>query len=444
MKASKYNFFYPYKNNNNKIIAYNSRSNVLSLMEKASFEKYKNFINKSIEIDDENLVKDLVKGQYLIDDNIDELNILKYNFLRSCYSTKGLGLTIAPTLDCNFACIYCYEKKGRKNLDMSVDVQDKVIEFVKDNIPTINSLHIMWYGGEPLLAFNSIKYMSEKIIDLCDKNDIKYTAGMVTNGYNLNKTVAKELAALRINFLQVTIDGIKEIHDQRRPLAGGQGTFDKIIENLLESYSEVERISLRINIDKKNASQLDDLLIELEKKDLPQKIAVYLGLVEGTNNCYDEDLCVSMQEFSGLSYNFEKTLIKNDGYDILIGYPTLRGNVCSADTLNGFVIDPKGLLYKCWSDIGIEDMAVGSLVINKDFRPNANLLYKYMLFDPTSDGECKNCNMLPLCMGGCPKRRLDNNPNRCTKYKYNLEEYLQWVVENLKKDDKLGDTISSI
>ncbi|MCM1236362.1 MAG: hypothetical protein NC124_11505 [Clostridium sp.] len=55
---------------------------------------------------------------------------------------------------------------------------------------------------------------------------------MVTNGYFLTKDVAQKLAKLKVSSLQVTIDGPKHVHDKRRVLAGGEGTFDKIIQKL--------------------------------------------------------------------------------------------------------------------------------------------------------------------------------------------------------------------
>lgn len=48
MKISKYNFFYEYKEDNNKILAYNSRTNSLALINKAKFEKLDKFINYNL------------------------------------------------------------------------------------------------------------------------------------------------------------------------------------------------------------------------------------------------------------------------------------------------------------------------------------------------------------------------------------------------------------
>lgn len=134
MKESKYNFFFDIPKKLEKLIAYNSRTNALALIETKDYEKYKSYIEKSISIDDEKLIEDLKRCSFLIDENINELDILKYNLLNNRYSSNYLSITIAPTLDCNFACIYCYEKGKRKKLYMPKEVQEALIEFIKSKI----------------------------------------------------------------------------------------------------------------------------------------------------------------------------------------------------------------------------------------------------------------------------------------------------------------------
>lgn len=172
MKPSRYNFFFDFPEDPEKIVAYNSRTGALALMEKKNYDKYKNYIEKGISIDDNKLIEDLKKGQFIIDDNVDELQLLRFNLWRSRFNDKNLGLTIAPTLGCNFACVYCYEKDSQKNVFMSEEVQDKIVEYIKRQIKYLQSVNITWYGGEPLLAFDIVKDMSEKIIKLCDENEI--------------------------------------------------------------------------------------------------------------------------------------------------------------------------------------------------------------------------------------------------------------------------------
>ena len=79
--------------------------------------------------------------------------------------SKSLRLIIMPTEQCNFRCQYCYEsfKFGK----MSLEMQDAIINFVRKNIYKYTEVHLDWYGGEPLLAFDVIQYISENVLKIC-------------------------------------------------------------------------------------------------------------------------------------------------------------------------------------------------------------------------------------------------------------------------------------
>jgi len=85
---------------------------------------------------------------------------------------------------------------------MSKEVQNKILEYIEKQIKHLRSISVAWFGGEPLLAFNIIKNMSEKIIKMCEKNEIVYESFIVTNGYNLTRKIGKELSNLKISFAQ--------------------------------------------------------------------------------------------------------------------------------------------------------------------------------------------------------------------------------------------------
>lgn len=429
MKYSKYNIFYDFKDNPEKVISYNSRTNALALMSKENYIKFNNLTLDELK-KDEDFFNKLVKGGFIVEDSFDELTYLSYCLLKDRFSTRGLGLTIAPTIDCNFRCIYCYQKDGQDNLYMGRDIQDKILEFIKEKASHIDYLSITWYGGEPLLNIDAIEYLSNNIIDICEKNNINYYAYMVTNGYNLTEEISSKLNELKISGLQITIDGIEEIHNQRRPLVGGQGTFKQILKNLKIASKYCNNISLRVNVDKDNISKTSELIEYLRDEGITKCANVYMARVDNINDCYEKNLCLETEKFSEMAININDDLVKKEGYSEKINYPNLITNSCTADAINGFIIDPKGIIYKCWSDIGIEEMAVGSLVENSNHRFNSKLFNDYIMYDATKDEECSDCNLLPICMGGCPRKRIDN-VKRCTNFKSDLENKLQWMARKL-------------
>ncbi|MEW6456917.1 MAG: radical SAM protein [Acidobacteriota bacterium] len=160
-----------------------------------------------------------------------------------------IGIQILPTLGCNFQCIYCYKSSQSNTRFMSKEVMDAIVTYVKKTIkPTTKHLSVSWYGGEPLLAMKQIEYLSSSFIDICNKNNInEYFSHITTNGYLLTRKNLNTLLKFKINNLQVTIDGPEDIHNKRRVLKNGTGTYKRILTNLKYAISRNINITFRIN-----------------------------------------------------------------------------------------------------------------------------------------------------------------------------------------------------
>ena len=434
MKPSNYNFFFPYEPDDSKLIAYNSFSNALALMEKEKHKIFTRFCENGENMNDDEFEGQLKAGHFLIEDDCNELDILRFRMLSARYNTDFLGLTIAPTADCNFRCAYCYEKDVIKPDYMSEEVQDKIIELVKSRAKVISHLSVTWYGGEPLMAVDVIERLSRKFIEICNENKITYSGNIVTNGYLLTKEIAKLLQELIINTMQITMDGGRETHDSRRPHADGSGTFDAILSNMAEAKEFLPTIGLRVNVDKENISSAKEISDILSEKGLSNKVSIYLGKIMDENDTYDGKKCFDMYEFSHEEFKHYLDV----GADVMWRYPRSVSNVCGADSCSSHIIAADGRMYKCWADIGNHERCTGKLVDRITHKDNVFL--SYMLFDPTTSNPCKNCNVLPVCMGGCPYKRLNEDTDKCGIHKFVLEKYLRIIARKLKLSKDLRTT----
>ena len=429
MKTSKYNFFFPYEADENKLIAYNSFSNALALMEKAQYDKFQQFADDGIHIDDEEFVEQLKKGCFLIDDDCNELDRIRLRMLRSRFKTDALSITIATTADCQFRCPYCYEKDVLKPDYMTEEIEEEIVKLVQNKVKTILTLSITWYGGDPMMNMGTVERLSRKFIALCEDNEIQYNANMVTNGYLLTNENVKLLNELKVTTLQVTLDGDEEIHNSRRPHVDGSGTYATIVNNLVENKDILPYISLRINIDKNNADAWREIVKLVKEKGLSDKVMPYLGRITPDNSTYDKASCFDCGSFSKETFHYFKEFHEaNDAY--MIHYPITKENYCGADQINAHTIGADGRLYQCWIDIGDNERCTGRLVGGADSKENVYM--EYMLHDPTVNSKCSKCNMLPVCMGGCPFRRLERDDDKCSTYKYVLDGFLDVIARKLK------------
>lgn len=292
MKESKYNFKLKVAGEN---ILYNSKSGALAQLEGREVD----FCNGEISWQElENTSRDnFIEGGFIIEDDFDELRELKYELMESRFSRDSLSLTIALTADCNFRCIYCYEKDNLKEAYMGEDTRANILEFIKNEAKSIQNLNITWYGGEPLLGFKDLEYLTKEIFKLRDEYKFNYYSFMVTNGYLLTRDIVEKLNGFEVSGYQITIDGPMDLHDKKRFLKNGEGTFNKIINNLKNSIDILPDIALRVNVDKKNVDGIDPIINIIKEFDIDDKINIYTAKVENYNGNYMESACLSDMEY---------------------------------------------------------------------------------------------------------------------------------------------------
>lgn len=421
---------YPYvKDCEVKYIACNVLSSSLALMDEKKYRQYLDFCNEGKPIQDSEFIEDLKRGGFLIEDNFDELEVIRHDMYNAKFNTSDMILTIAPTINCNFRCIYCYEKGISKEGKMTKEIANYIISYIKEKAKFLRSLNITWYGGEPLLEIDMIEYLSNEFIKICDENNIYYQASIVTNGYNLNERNIQILLKSKVHGIQITIDGSEALHNKRRPLFDGSSTFSTIINNLklIKKYNHF--ISLRINVDKSNIKDAFCVADILKEMGLEKHVIPYLALVRNHNDCYKNDICLNIYDFINFNKEF-KSYTESKGFINTYSkgkFPLRLNCYCSAERANSFVIGPDGELYKCWNDIGNSQKSVGN--IGNGVSKNYTYL-EYVMSDPTNDKKCRVCEYLPICFSGCPFNRKSKVEDICLQSRTELKNELYDIIDN--------------
>ena len=398
-------------------VIYNTLSSAILKLD-GDYSKYLHEIIENKSYEKEDLVQALINGGMIYKEQIDELKMIKVSSLKSRYNSKILSYTIAPTMSCNFKCDYCFEAGKRYNTMSEETMEDTINFIVKDSL-TCETINISWYGGEPLLAIKQIQKISNGIMAKIN-NNIKFISSMVTNGYLLSRENAIILKEIGVKRVQITLDGSKESHDKRRILLNGEGSFNKIIDNIKNCYDLLD-INIRVNLDKRNSNEYIEVLEELEKANLKNKVSIYIAPVDNINDTAQCTTGLNEYEFADNQDDFYREL-KNRNFKLNNKISTKLG-VCGAVSDNSILIDPLGDLYKCWNDIAYKDKNIGHIKAGISMN---NEYLRWMDYDPMKRKVCLECTLLPVCMGGCPHSAL-NNINKCTSKKHNLRK----VLENL-------------
>lgn len=272
---------------------------------------------------------------------------------------KILELIILPTENCNFRCLYCYEK--HKNNKIDDELFKGIKKLLKIRAPSLKYLRIGWFGGEPLLEKRSILELCSYISHLQKSNQFSFISNITTNGYLLNSKTFKKLIEAGVKFYQITLDGDQKAHDKTRVTLSGKGTFNRIWENLISAHkTDFDfRITLRIHYSINSFPELNNLLKKLERtfgKD--DRFIIMLKAIECWGSDYDSQIIPfdggAQQKVSEYYIDKFPSLCQRDR-------KYYKDGICYAAQTNCIIIRPGGRLSKCTTMLEDERNDVGRI-----------------------------------------------------------------------------------
>jgi uncharacterized protein len=434
MKKSRFNILK--KIDGYKHIIFNSFSLAMARVDNDFFGIYDNLENIDLDSFSEKqreIYNTMSKSNFIVADETDELKDLEFFRLSKNADSHNLSLVLHPTLSCNFDCYYCYEKN--KSGLMSKDVLEKILELIKKHAEKKSNITIEWFGGEPLLAFDIIYDFSQKAIDICKKNSVKYFSALVTNGYLFTDDIIDKLKDCNISKVQITLDGPPDIHNKRRFLKNSkEPTFDRILENADKLNKKKINLRLRVNINKEiSMNSMMQFVKILNEYDLSR----YITLAQETDLDPEKKSCVNDcsltdEGFAHLNFDFCKRMHDLGIQELESSYPEVIFTFCGYSKINSYCIDPEGYMYKCETHVGMHEKAVRNIMddtYNENFFNNN---VKYMTWNHLNFKKCRECNILPICSGNCPNLGSGKNEPQCITWKYNIEDLIDTIASHKK------------
>ena len=431
-KFSRFNYYYIRKNG---LYILNTISGGLGKVKK----EYEQYIidNKDgyIDIDffDEDTLKTFINARIIHLDGYSEIDFIKrMHFISRFKEGDSFGVTLVPTMGCNFRCPYCFENGRKNNNLMTEDTENKIIHYIRNEIKNRKVLSVSWFGGEPLVAISNVKRMQVKINNLVKELNLKLGSSMITNGYLLTQDLSKELYNLGITNMQITFDGAPQDHDKKRFTLSGKGSYEKIKSNILNADDRI-KFSMRINVDKENLENLYPFIENLKTEGFLRKnISVYFAPVRDFEpyKQIEKDKYLTIEEYSFHEGELYKLLSKQGFY---VGRSKVTPNFsnCGAIGDRSVLIEPTGFIHRCWNNVGREDIAIGHIddddIVNKQHYEIESS--RWLSWNPFEDEICANCYLLPICMNGCPYFSLFKREGKyeynCHTLKYNMEKILE-------------------
>ena len=114
--------------------------------------------------------------------------------------------------------------------------------------------------------------------------------------------------------------------------------------------------------------------------------------------------CISTDDFTEMEVNLYRNTVEK-GFK-KVWYPRSAIGGCGSLFIKSYIIDPLGDIFKCMLTIGNKVEKIGNVMVPLEYSYN---YIKWLSWDPLSYDKCKNCQFLPVCMGGCFRKILYNH-----------------------------------
>ena len=314
------------------------------------------------------------------------------------------SFTILTTTDCNARCFYCYEL-GAARVPMSEETARETADYIARARGGAD-VRLHWFGGEPLYNRNAIEIITDRLREL----GISYTSVMTTNGYYLDReTAAHAVGGWCLRRVQITLDGTREIYNKTKAYIdrNDPDPYGRVLENIGHCLDAGIAVQLRLNMDGKNAEDLNLLADELggrfsDRKDLVVYVAVLREFAGSVHNFRSEEeetelsmALIRRLESNGLrtgraiSDRREAGNLRDDrehGWN-----RDIRLNCCMADNDGHEVILPDGTIGKCEHFNDAE--TVGHILRAEKDEP---VLRAWR--EPAEMPECADCPHSPRCV----------------------------------------------
>ncbi len=320
-----------------------------------------------------------------------------------------IQLFFVPWYACNFACSYCFQDEYAPQTGrLQPEVVDAFFAYVDQHFAGRRK-YLTLFGGEPLLPGKAQRESIALLLEGANKR--KLDVALVTNGYRLQEYIDL-LEQTSIREIQVTLDGPREIHDARRMLKGGKGSFDRIVEGVDALLERQIPVNLRVVVDRDNLQHLPALADFARERGWTSSpvFKTALGRNYELHHCqtarsrlfsrlemYEE--LYKMVEAHPSFLDFHKPAFSIAAHLFDSGeMPHPLFDSCSG-TKTEWAFDYTGQIYACTATVGNAGDELGTFYPEVVLKEDSIELWEDR--DVMAIEACRDCSVQLACGGGC-------------------------------------------
>lgn len=433
MNYSRYNIFSKIRNSENFFIVnlLTGNADILGTDDAKKLDQLSN----SETVKDQEFIRELTEKGYLTEET-DESRLYRKRYLDFIDSrdNEEIQVFFVTNYSCNFACTYCYQDQyNNPNQELSSEIIEAFFSYVQKEFAG-RKKYITIFGGEPLLNSPKQRELIAQILKRAAEANLELS--FVTNGYSLEDYLPI-LSTGKIREIQVTLDGTESIHNSRRFLKGGEGTFDKIVKGIDACLANNIDINLRMVADRQNIGNLPELARFAIDKGWTK--SPYFKTQIGRN--YELHHCQSSPEML-----FDRVSLFESIYELTKIHPYIAEFYKPAYSVSKFLsekgelpdplfdacpacktewaFDYTGQIYSCTATVGKSDESLGSFY--QEVTRKNHIIDQWENRDITTIPECKECSVQLACGGGCGSVAKNLTGNICSADCRPVKELLEF------------------
>lgn len=325
---------------------------------------------------------------------------------------KALCLHVSH--DCNLRCRYCFASTGDfgtgRRMTMSFDTAKRAIDFVIEKSGKRRNLEVDFFGGEPLMAMDTVRRTVEYARSVEKAHDKNFRFTLTTNGVLLDDETIDYLNREMSNVV-LSLDGRREVNDRMRPTPGGQGSYDVIVPRFQKLVSQrgTKDYYVRGTFTRENLDFAADVLHYADLGFRHVSIEPVVSEADKPWALREEDVAAIEAEYEKLA----AALLKRPEVNFFHFNVDLSQGPCVIKRLRGcgagceyVAITPDGDIYPCHQFVGNDEYRLGSLY---DGTFDRSISQRFAQLNIYTREKCKTCWARFYCSGGCSASNLAVN-----------------------------------
>ncbi|MED0675961.1 MULTISPECIES: radical SAM/SPASM domain-containing protein [Aneurinibacillus] len=347
--------------------------------------------------------------------------------------------------ECNLRCTYCYAGDGEYGAPkkyLSKEVAEQAVHFLMENSFHEQEVTIVLFGGEPFLNWDVLQHLVEYGTEQAELYGKKISYSLTTNGTLLSPERIAFLNRYSIG-VSVSMDGTQEAHDKHRLFAGGQGSYERVsqnVERLVEGHRTAP-VGARVTVSR-GFEAVETSLSHLLAKGFYEVGFAPVTETDANLLLNGEELRELLRQFADIADLYVEHAVNGRylGFSNLtnllkeLHIGTNKAYGCGAG-LGFFAVSPDGGLYLCHRFNEDERFKMGDIYSGIQRERQREMLEQLHVERKES---CTMCALKHICSGGCYYEAMERQGDFRRPNAHYCEWMHEWMVIGLKAYVKIA------